>query len=169
MTSLSTPRVFQSVAQATYDRFGSIKSQASDDDAKRIALFSDDFYFKWNKLGFVNGEKGLGLGALIAIQEMITATILWKIESTPATLTNALTTLSECFQVLISGYERTKINPEKIVDPREREIAEKKLKSREEKRSIAMASVITAAGAGGLWKFFKETYESLKGENHDIR
>ncbi|GEM_PF-3120827 len=168
MTSLSTPSVLKTTAQAAYDRFGSIKSQANNGDARKIALFSDDFYFKWNKLGFVNGEKGVGLGALIAMLEMVTATILWKIESTPATLTNALTTLSECFQVLISGYERTKINPEKITDSREREIAEKKLKSRETKRSLAMAAVITGAGGGGLWKFLKETYESLKGENHDI-
>lgn len=155
----------QTMASATYDRYG-IPQSGSKEEVRKIARFSDDFYFNWNKLGFVNGQKGIGLGAVLALFEMVTAWALIKLERSPATFANAFTTFSECLQVLISGYEMTKINPSKIDDEKEKSEAEMKLKRRENFRGIGMACVIAGAGSGGMWKFIKEYF--LKEDHQDL-
>lgn len=157
-----------SMAWATYDREGVRKSENKNGDALVIAKHSDDYYVTWNKFGFLNKKKGLGLGAVVALFEMATAYLLHKVEKSPATFANALTTFGECLQVLISGAVWSNTNLDDIGSEAEKKIKRKNLEWWDDIRARAIAFVVTGAGIGGLYKWGKETYESIKGESHDI-
>lgn len=177
MPVVSNTTTLTPVARAVFNQRGERVSAQSQDDVRKIARYSDNYFFKWNKIGVINGNKGFGIGAAIAGFEMITAVLLWFAEKAPATFTNMLTTLSECFQVIISGYEMTKNNPERIEDPVKRKEAEERLKLWENRRRIGMAAIITGSGALGFYKWGKEyrwgldILKILRGEKdhlHDV-
>lgn len=155
-----------------FDRTGNPDS-SNKEDLKLIADLVDKHYATWNKLALKNDpvkdiKKGVGLGALIAGFETIVASFLLYLQKSPATITNLVTTLGECVQVIIANYSETQINPERIDDPVKKSIAYEKLKADKEKRENLVAGVVTAAGGLGLWKWGQEMFGYVQGNEAEI-
>lgn len=155
-----------------FDRAGKC-TDANENDRRQVANLIDAHYAKWNKLAFKDDaergiKKGVGIGGVIAGFETVVAWLLVYLQKSPATITNLLTTLSECVQVAIANYAQTKVNPENMRDPLEKEKAYKKLKADEEKRENWVATAVTAAGGLGLWKWGKEMLDYANGNENEI-
>lgn len=114
-----------------------------------IAKQADSHYMSWNKLDLKNPRinTGLGIGAVVALFEAVTAVALGVLEKSPATFTNAATTFSECVQVVVAN-----------ISPKHEKLSEN-----------VMASVISVAGASGFYKWAKDMINLAKGEADDLQ
>ena len=142
-----------SVANVSFDRSGNRTTANRNEETKRIADLADKYYGRWNKIKLKGTDKGLGIGAVVAIFEMATGTILGILEGGPATLTNLATTLSENIQVVIAGYESAKGLK-----------TQEELKANKENRELGMAMAVAASGGLGFYQWAKE----IKGESHEV-
>lgn len=157
ISKITSAPIQDQTIKVAFNRHGKRISFEDFDQVKKVAECSEDYYLKWNKVKLFGESKGLGIGAVIAVFEMVTATVLGVVEKSPATITNLLTTLSENVQVLIAGYERSSGKK-----------SERQLKQEEENIEKAMAFVIAASGGLGLYKWGKDAYTSLKGEPQEL-
>lgn len=155
-------------AKAIFNQSGEKISFDHSDQVRAIARHADDYYLQWNKIKFTGENKGLGIGALIALFEMVSASILGFLEKSPATVTNLLTTLAENVQVLIASYGRSNIEIDRVTNPAERNKLEKQQRQLEDKSEILMSLAVAGAGALGLCKGGKEVIHSFKGEEEEL-
>ena len=158
-TAIKSPLVQESMARTIFDKRGNIESPSEENlrNAKKIAEHTDRYYVQWNKSKITGEEKGLGIGALVALFEMFVGTMLVVVERSPATITNLLTTISENFQVIIGGSEEDEL---KKLDQESDEEKKKQLgKELHDKRRVkrqAMALAVATSGGLGLIQWIRE-------------
>ena len=115
-----------------------------------VAKQADAHYLQWNKIDFkkiLKGKNGLGIGAVVALFEAVTAVALAILERSPATFTNAATTFSECIQVFIAN-----------IAPKYKELSEN-----------IMAGVISIAGVSGFYKWAKDMIDLVRGKGENLQ
>ena len=156
-------------ARAVFNQTGKPISFDHRGQVEEIAKHTDDYYLQWNKIKFTGENKGLGIGALIALFEMVSASILGFLEKSPATVTNLLTTLAENFQVLIASYGRSNMEIDKVTSPAEQKELKDQQKQLEDKSEVLMSLAVAGAGVLGLYKGGKELVHSFKGEEDELR
>ncbi len=135
-----------------FDQFGMPVQNTTQLAAENVASNVAKYYKHWNNpedgsstLSFPVPLLGnFGLGKWIALFETVTALCLGVLQKSPATFTNAATTLSEFGQTIIAGEDSDKENS-------------------------WIAGLISLAGGAGLYNWFKETYKTLKGEDTSLK
>lgn len=138
------------IVSATFDRSGNTKNNP--DLIQKHVKLNENYYR--NEL-----NKKWGPAELIAYFEILTAGLLhWLIKS-PATFTNAVTSVGELIQVRIANTKR--LGDPLSVDPVKRKIAESR-------REGATAWVQFFAGLGGLLSLLMDTIKGGQKEVHEL-
>ena len=133
-----------------FDRSGERVGYPDEKAVCAVAKQADAHYLQWNKIDFkeiLKGKNGLGIGAVVALFEAVTAVALAILEKSPAPFTNAATTLSEGVQVFAAN-----------ILPKHEELSED-----------IMAGVISVAGACGFYKWAKDMVGLVKGETANLQ
>ena len=151
-----------------FDRHGNSK-ETNNEQVKIVGQHADRYYLDWNKIKLTGKEKGLGIGPLIALFEIVFASLLAWLERSPATITNLLTTLGENAQVLIANLKNSKTDLSKARSQKERKEIEEQSMGFEKKVAGLSACIVAFGGALGLYKWVKEMFHSLRGNKHNIQ
>jgi len=163
-------------AWAVFNPCGEKLSENHRNEVREIASHSESYYSRWNSIQLGGDKKRIGIGITVGgFEAGVGALILALVERSSATILNFLTSLQEVGQAIVSGLEWANANLDEIKDEKKREEVENELKERARKREVALASLVSVAACGGLYKWGREyswgkdILHIFDGDSHDIK
>ena len=123
-----------------FDRSGSKINSTSTEDQYKISSYLDNYC----KEGY-KPKSGVGVWRVVAGFEAVVGLFLGFLQKSPATITNLATSVAEFAQTMIIGSKLPK-----------------------SLRENAIAGVVTGAGSLGLYSWFKDLKETIKGDGKEL-